>query len=62
VAGCKDNKQVLFNYMGWLRKQAVPKRKHGNLERTLAFSGAGLRLHRCRSTVCLLSISRRQYR
>jgi integrase len=33
---CRDNKQVLLNYMGWLRKQLVPKRKHGNPERTLA--------------------------
>ncbi len=32
---CRD-KQVLFNYMGWLRKRPVPKRKHGNPERTLA--------------------------
>jgi hypothetical protein len=24
------------NYMGWLRKQLVPKRKHGNPGRTLA--------------------------
>jgi hypothetical protein len=27
---CPDNKQVLLNYMGWLRKQPVPERKHGN--------------------------------
>jgi integrase len=33
---CRDNKQVLLNYMGWLRKQPLPKRKHGNPERTLA--------------------------
>ena len=32
----RDNKQVLLNYMGWLRKQPVPKRKHSNPERTLA--------------------------
>jgi len=32
----RDNKQVLLNYMGWLRKQPVPKRKHRNPERTLA--------------------------
>ena len=36
VDECKDNKQVLLNYMGWLRKQPVPKRKHSNPERTLA--------------------------
>lgn len=30
---CRDNKQVLINYMGWLRKQPVPKRKHGNPQR-----------------------------
>jgi hypothetical protein len=36
VDECRDNKQVLLNYMGWLRKQAVPKRKHSNPERTLA--------------------------
>jgi hypothetical protein len=33
---CPDNKQVLLNYMGWLRKQPVAERKHGNPERTLA--------------------------
>lgn len=33
---CQDNKQVLLNFMGWLRKQPVPERKHGNPERTLA--------------------------
>jgi integrase len=33
---CRDNKQVLLNYMGWLRKQPLPKRKHSNPERTLA--------------------------
>ncbi len=33
---CRDNKQVLLNYMGWLRKQPVPQRKHSNPERTLA--------------------------
>jgi integrase len=33
---CRDNKQVLLNYMGWLRKQPAPKRKHSNPERTLA--------------------------
>jgi hypothetical protein len=33
---CPDNKQVLLNYMGWLRKQPVPERKHGNPERTIA--------------------------
>lgn len=33
---CRDNKQVLINFMGWLRKQPIPKRKHGNPERTLA--------------------------
>jgi hypothetical protein len=36
VDECRDNKQVLFNYMRWLRKQPVPERKHGNPERTLA--------------------------
>jgi integrase len=36
VDECRDNKQVLLNYMGWLRKKPVPKRKHGNPERTLA--------------------------
>ena len=36
VDECKDNKQVLFNYMGWLRKQPVHQRQHGNPERTLA--------------------------
>ena len=36
VDECKDNKQVLLNYMGWLRKQPVLKRTHGNPERTLA--------------------------
>jgi len=36
VDECRDNKQVLLNYMGWLRKQPVPKRKHSNPERTLA--------------------------
>jgi integrase len=36
VDECRDNKQPLLNYMGWLRKQPVPKRKHGNPERTLA--------------------------
>jgi hypothetical protein len=35
VDECRDNKQVLLDYMGWLRKQP-PKRKHGNPERTLA--------------------------
>ena len=38
---CKGNKQVLFNYMGWLRKQPVRERKHGNPERTLAQQGRG---------------------
>jgi len=33
---CPDNKQVLLNYMGWLRKQPVPERKHGNPKRTIA--------------------------
>ena len=36
VDECRDNKQVLFNYMRWLRKQPVPERKYGNPERTLA--------------------------
>jgi integrase len=36
VDECRDNKQVLLNYMSWLRKQPTPKRKHGNPERTLA--------------------------
>lgn len=36
VDECRDNKQVLFNYMAWPRKQPVPKRKHSNPERTLA--------------------------
>ena len=36
VDECRDDKQVLLNYMGWLRKQPAPKRKHGNPERTLA--------------------------
>jgi integrase len=36
VDECRDNKQVLLNYMGWLRKQPVRKRKHSNPERTLA--------------------------
>ena len=36
VDECRGNKQVLLNYMGWLRKQPLPKRKHGNPERTLA--------------------------
>lgn len=36
VDECRDNKQPLLDYMGWLRKQPVAKRKHGNPERTLA--------------------------
>jgi integrase len=36
VDECRDNKQVLLNYMGWLRKQPVAARKHSNPERTLA--------------------------
>ena len=36
VDDCGDNKQVLLNYMGWLRKQPAPKRKHSNPQRTLA--------------------------
>lgn len=36
VDECLDNKQPLLDYLGWLRKQPVPKRKHGNPERTLA--------------------------
>ena len=36
VDECRDNNQVLLNYMGWLRKQSVPQRKHSNPERTLA--------------------------
>jgi integrase len=36
VDECRDNKQVLLNYMGWLRKQPAPKRKHSNPDRTLA--------------------------
>jgi integrase len=36
VDECRDSKQVLLNYMGWLRKQPAPKRQHGNPERTLA--------------------------
>ena len=30
VDECRDNKQVLLNYMGWLRKQPAPKRRHSN--------------------------------
>ena len=33
---CRENKQPLLDYMAWLRKQPVPKRKHSNPERTLA--------------------------
>jgi len=33
---CPDNKRVLLNYMGWLRKQPVPERKHGNPKRAIA--------------------------
>jgi site-specific recombinase XerD len=36
VDECRENKQPLLDYMGWLRMQPVPKRKHGNPERTLA--------------------------
>jgi integrase len=42
VDECRDNKQVLLNYMGWLRKQPVPMRKRSdgssssNPKRTLA--------------------------
>jgi integrase len=36
VDDCRENKQPLFDYMGWLRKQPVAMRKHGNPERTLA--------------------------
>jgi len=36
VEECRENKQPLLDYMGWLRKQPVPTRKHGNPERTLA--------------------------
>lgn len=36
VDECRENKQVLIDYMGWLRKQPVPKRTHSNPERTLA--------------------------
>ncbi len=36
VDECRDNKQVLLTYMGWLRKQPVPSRRHSNPERTLA--------------------------
>ena len=36
VEECRDNKQPLLDYMGWLRKQPVPKRRNGNPERTLA--------------------------
>jgi len=36
VDECRDNKQVLLTYMGWLRKQPVRSRKHSNPERTLA--------------------------
>ena len=36
VDECRENKQPLLDYMGWLRKQPVPTRKHGNPERTLA--------------------------
>jgi integrase len=36
VDECQGNKQVLLNYMGWLRKPSAPKRKHSNPERTLA--------------------------
>jgi integrase/recombinase XerD len=40
VAQCKKRfveeigKQDLIDYMGWLRRQPVPQRKHGNPERT----------------------------
>ena len=36
VDECRDNKQPLLDFMGWLRKQPVPKRKNGNPARTLA--------------------------
>ena len=36
VEECRENKQPLLDYMGWLRKQPVPKRRNGNPERTLA--------------------------
>jgi len=36
VDECRENKQPLLDYMGWLRKQPVTKRKHGNPARTLA--------------------------
>jgi len=36
VDECRANKQPLLDYMGWLRKQPVPTRKHGNPERTFA--------------------------
>jgi integrase len=36
VDQCKDNKQLIYNYMGWLRKQPLPKRKNSNPERTYA--------------------------
>ncbi len=39
---CRDNKQPLLDYMGWLRNAPVPKRKHGNPSaRSLARSGLG---------------------
>ena len=40
VDECRDNKQPLLDYMGWLRKQSIPKRKNGNPERTLATRSA----------------------
>jgi len=40
VATCKKpvekiGKQDLFDYMGWLRRQPIPVRKHGNPDRTM---------------------------
>jgi hypothetical protein len=39
VDDCRENKQPFLDYMGWLRKQPVVKRKHSNPERTLANKG-----------------------
>jgi hypothetical protein len=34
----------VLDYMGWLRKQPVPTRKHGNPERTLADNVGDVRI------------------
>jgi hypothetical protein len=44
VDECRENKQPLLDYMGWLRKQPVPKRKNGNPERTLANKADDVRI------------------